>query len=121
MTTRNVPKCLWDYGLIHEAEVLSILVHGKDGIPGLEKITGQTIDISEYLDFAFWDLIWYWDYSKLVDMGDEQKKFGRWLGIAHCVGSNMCYWILTEYGKVIAWMTVQHVLFSELQQASVKS
>ena len=121
MTTRNVPKCLWDYGLIQEAEVLSILVCGKDGIPGLEKITGQTIDISEYLDFAFWDLIWYWDYSKLVDMGDEQKKFGRWLGIAHRVGSNMCYWILTKYGKVIAWMTVQHVLFSELQQASVKS
>jgi hypothetical protein len=74
MTTQNVPKCLWDYGLVHKAEVLSILAHGKDGIPGLEKITGQTIDISKYLDFAFWDLIWYWDYSKLDDMGDEQKK-----------------------------------------------
>eukprot|EP00957_Ditylum_brightwellii_P019321 1458209-Ditylum_brightwellii.AAC.1 len=34
---------------------------------------------------------------------------GRWLGISHQVGSFMCYWILTEAGKVIARTSNQHV------------
>ena len=59
MTSRNVPKCLWDYGLIHEAAILSILSCSGDGTPGLEKILGHTIDISEFLDFGVWDLVWY--------------------------------------------------------------
>jgi hypothetical protein len=25
MKSKHIPKCLWDYGLVHEAEVLSIL------------------------------------------------------------------------------------------------
>ena len=57
---------------MHEAEVLSILAHGPDGIPGQEKLQASTIDISEYLDFALWDLVWYWDYSKSADVTNEQ-------------------------------------------------
>ena len=33
--------------------ILSIIASGKDGIPGLEKIKGDTVDILGYLDFAF--------------------------------------------------------------------
>ena len=62
---------------------------------------GQTIDISEWLYFEFYDLVWYWDERK-ADMADDPKMIGRWLGIAHRVGSNMTYWILTQCGKVIA-------------------
>jgi hypothetical protein len=34
---------------------------------------GQTIDISEWLDFDFYDRVWYWDEKK-TDMNQEQKK-----------------------------------------------
>ena len=44
-----------------------------------------------------------------MDMTDEQAKIGRWLGIAHCVGTDMTYWVLTESGTVIARSTVQHL------------
>jgi hypothetical protein len=41
-----------------------------------------------------------------MDMTDEQARIGRWLGIAHRVGSDMTYWLLTETGTVIARSTV---------------
>ena len=48
----------------------------------------DTIDISEWLDFEFYNLVWYWDERK-ADMADNPKKIGQWLRIAHCVGSDM--------------------------------
>ena len=38
-----------------------MITRGKDKIPGLEKFTGDTVDITEYFDFAFWDLVWFSD------------------------------------------------------------
>ena len=64
------------------------------------------------LDFSFYDLVWYWDQAKPTNDKDL-RRLGRWLGVAHTVGSSMCYWELTETGKVIARTTVQHVTNSE--------
>ena len=80
---------------------------------------GHTIDISEWLDFEFYDLVWYWNERK-ADMADDTKKIGRWLGIAHRAGSNMTYWILTQSGKVIARSTIQHVIHSEIRTDAIK-
>ena len=38
-----------------------MIARGRDLVLGLEKITGDTVDITEYLDFAFWDLVWFSD------------------------------------------------------------
>ena len=54
MATNNCPKRVWDYSLVYEAQILYIIARGKDGIPGLEKVTGDTVDITEYLDFGIW-------------------------------------------------------------------
>ena len=108
MRMSQVPNRLWDYGLVYVAEIQSLLARGPDKRTGIERLTGDTIDISEWLDFDFYERVSYWDQKKM-DMTDEQAKLGRWLGIAHRVGSDMTYWILTESGKVIARSTVQHV------------
>jgi hypothetical protein len=78
MRSNQVPVRLWDYGLVYIAEIQSILARGVDKRPGLEKLTGETIDISEWLDFDFYDRVWYWD-QKIMDMTEEQAKIGRWL------------------------------------------
>ena len=44
----------------HDAELIS-RISPKDGRPSLENITVYTIDLSEYLDFDFYDIVWYWD------------------------------------------------------------
>ena len=61
MATNNFPKRVWDYALVYEAEILSIIARGKDGVPGLEKIRGDIVDIMKYLDFVFLDLVWFGD------------------------------------------------------------
>ena len=52
MATNNTPLRCWDFALVYKAEILSIIARGDDLIPGLEKITGETVDITEYLDSA---------------------------------------------------------------------
>jgi hypothetical protein len=34
---------------------------------------------------------------------------GRWLGISHHVGSDLCYWIVTDSGQVVLKTSVEHV------------
>ena len=63
----------------------------------MEQVTGETSNISEYLDFGFYGWVWYKDNARL-----SKNSIGQWLGIAHQVGNLMSYWILTEAGCVIA-------------------
>ena len=81
----------------------------------MEQLTGETPDISEYLDFGFYDWIWYKDNAGL-----GENRIGRWLGVAHKVGNLMSYWILTEAGRVIARTTVQRITNLELTTDEVK-
>ena len=86
------------------------------GRPALEQLTSETPEISEYLDFTFYDWCWYNDNAGL-----GKTKLGRWLGISHCVGSLMSYWILTQQGNVISRTTVSWVTNLETQVDSTKS
>jgi hypothetical protein len=67
-----------------------------DGRTLMEQITGKTLGISEYLNFGFYDWIWYKDNAGL-----GENKIGRWLGVAHQVGNLMSYWILAITEHVI--------------------
>ena len=59
MSMNNIPKRLWDFGLVYEARILSMIARGKDGILGLKKLTGDTCNITEFLDFGFYDRVCY--------------------------------------------------------------
>ena len=82
----------------------------------MEQVTGESPDISEYLDSGFYDWIWYKDNAGL-----GENCIGQWLGIlAHQVGNLMSYWILVEAGHVIAHTTVQCVTNLELSTVKVQ-
>ena len=61
MIKKQVPKRLWDFGLIYDSELLCCMAQGTDNRTGYEEVTGQTPDISEWLDFKFYDLVWWLD------------------------------------------------------------
>ena len=42
----NIPKRVWDFGMIWEAEIYPRNA-GKDGRPSLERLTGDMVDIYE--------------------------------------------------------------------------
>ena len=114
MTKRRVPKRLWDYGIVWVCEIMSLTANSAFALEGrtpMEQVTGETPDISEYLDFSFYDWVWYKDNAGVGD-----NKCGRWLGVSHRVGNLMSYWILTITGRVISRTTVQRI--TELEQAT---
>ena len=43
---------VWDFGMVWEADIYSRST-GKDVRPSLEQLTGDTLDISEWLEFEF--------------------------------------------------------------------
>ena len=86
------------------------------GRTALEQLTGKTPEISEYLDFTFYDWYWYNDNAGLAE-----TKLGCWLGVSHRVGSLMSYWVLTQIGSVISRTTVSRVTNLEMQIDSTMS
>jgi hypothetical protein len=110
-------KCyswLWDYSLVYEGELLTRMSGGDDGRSGYEQVTGETLDISKWLDFEFYDLVWWWDRPNKPNINDETKRLGRWLGISHRVGSDLCYWIVTDSGQVVSKTTPKEEEYDDM-------
>jgi hypothetical protein len=60
--------------------------------------------------------VWYWHGPS----ADEDPHLGRWLGIAHHISSDLCYWIINEKAQVLARTTVQHVPFLDQQDIDIQ-
>ena len=114
MRRKKVPKRLWDFGLVWISEIGNLTVsasryaHGRTPI---EIVSGDTPDISEYLDFCFYDWVSY-----RPNPGVGESAVGRWLGVSHKVGQLMSYWILTVSGHVVSCTDVQRLTNIEQQQ-----
>ena len=106
---RKIPMRLWDYALVHLTRLSNLTAKGSNKRTAWEEVTGDTPDISEYLDFEFYDWVWYWDTPGDMD----NPKIGKWLGVAHRIGAAMCFYVLTQDGKVLARSTVQHLTKAE--------
>ena len=57
---RDITKRVWDFGMVWEAEIYPQTA-GKDGCPAIKRLAGDTIDISEWLEFEFYELVWFWN------------------------------------------------------------
>ena len=84
----------------------------EGGVP-LEKITGETEDISDYLDFGFYNRVWFHENDGLGERG-----LGRCIGVLHVTGGAMSYWILKDNFYVVSRTTVQRItnLESDISQ-----
>ena len=81
----------------------------------LEALSGETPDISQYLDFEFYDQFWFKE-----DAGLGETKLARFLGIYHQVGSLMSYWVLPASGTPMSRAMVQRVTNLESQNEKYK-
>ena len=83
------PERLLDYGLVWISQTGKLCVSSScyaSGRTPLGYITGEMPDISEYLDFKFYDWVTY-----CKNAGLEEILLGRWLGVSHKVGQAMSY------------------------------
>ena len=118
MLKQQVPNRQWDYGIRWVCKIMQCTTSNSGRLQGrtpLEQLTGETPNISEYLEFSFYNWCWYNDNAGL-----GETKLGRWLGVSHHVGSLMSYWVVTLKGHVISQTTVSRVNNLEEQQTDVK-
>jgi hypothetical protein len=74
-------------------------------------VTGRTPDISEYLDYGWYDTLWYYDQE--ADFPEDRRNLGNGLGL-------LCYYILNENAQVIVCSTVQPLNNEEFDTQEVK-
>ena len=89
---------------------------GKDELSYLEPSAGDTIDIYEWLEFEFYDLVWFWNNQSY----DTKPMLVQWIGISHWVVNSLCYWIVNKKGKVISCSTVQHLTADKLRDPNIQ-
>ena len=83
MAKKNVLKHLQDFGLVYEAEIMSRMACRSDNHTGYKEVMGQMPNISEWLDFEFYDLVWWLDCPTKPDVTDYVHWLAQWLGIFH--------------------------------------
>ena len=87
MLRKKVPHRLWDYGLKWVAEIMQRTAGSEGSLhycTSLEEATSETPEISEYLDFVFYDWCWYNDNADL-----RESKLGKWMGVSQSIVSLM--------------------------------
>ena len=110
MHKKKLPKRLWDFGLLYESELLSRMACGRDHRTGYEEVTGDNADISEWIYFEIYDLVYWIERPNKPDTSDNVRSIDRWLGMSHRVRSDMCYWLITDSGKLVSKTSVEYVI-----------
>ena len=98
----GAPGYTWLLCIIYVASLLNHLANPNlDDLPPLTKMYGVTVDISAFLNFYFYQPVYY-----AVDNSwpsESPEKSGRWVGVAHNVGDALTYKILTDDTKKIIY------------------
>ena len=82
MTKILVSKQLWDFGIVWVCKIMSLTAYTSFALEGqtpIKQVKGKTPDISEYLDFGFYDWVWYKDNTGVGDnMCDGEQQLQDW-------------------------------------------
>lgn len=114
----NCPRVLWNFGLPHFAKIMQLTASYAADLNGrspLGALLGETPDISQYLDFRWYDWVWYKENAGL-----DVPRIGRFLGIANSSSNILTFYILPESGIPMQAGTVQRVTEPEKNTESVK-
>ena len=114
--SRNIPKRLWDYGLTWVYELMQRTVNIR--FDNFNKtifsiVVGDTPNISEYTDFAFWDWVWVVEGGGLSEI-----ILDKFVDVAHSIRNALSYHHLKETGRIITRSTVQPVTLVEREKDS---
>jgi hypothetical protein len=80
----NCPRRLWNFGIPYICKIMSLTASYAGSLNGrtpIERLFGETPDISEYLDFGFYDWVWYKENAGLGPI-----KLGKFLGVSDSTG-----------------------------------
>ena len=119
MVRAGAPKPFWADAIELEAYVRSHTAHDIYSLQGEVPETvmsGETADISQFCEFAFYDWIMFRDEP--VAFPDANPVIGRYLGPAIDVGPALTAKILKANGEVVYRSTYRHLTDAEVQNAA---
>ena len=119
MRSTVTPIRLWDYCWEYTSSIYFLTASNHillDGVTPHKKVMGCTPDISEYIDYTWYQWVWYYEPKS-----DHRQEIGRWLGPAHSCGQGLAYHILTEKGKVVTRSTVSNIVNETDEVKKLKS
>ena len=115
------PKQLRDYCTKYHCELHNITAHPIYKFQGrtpYKWVVGRTPDISKYIDYQWYETIWYLDRD--ADFPNDKRKLGKLPGIAHNVGQAIYYYVLNSSGKPVVRSTITSLSKDELQSAEIQ-
>ena len=119
MRRTNTPLVLWDYCVEYNAEIRCMTatnIFDLNGRTPFETVLGYTPDISELVEFSWFQWVWYHD-----PVHPERDNLGRWLGPAHNVGQGLAYYILNGDAEVIVRSTVSSIKDTEIAPLDLRT
>ena len=84
-------------------------MYDLNGRTPFETVLGFTPDISELVEFNWYQWVWYHD-----PVNPHKDQLGRWLGPAHNVGQGLAYYILNSNAEVVVRSTVSAIDEAEM-------
>ena len=105
MKSTNTPIRLWDYCWDYVSVIRNYTAAPHiflDDLTPYQKVTGAVPNISEFLQFKWYDWIWYLDLQNPL-----RESLGRYLGPAEYCGEGFTSYILTNKGNVIVRSTTR--------------
>jgi hypothetical protein len=108
MNRNRCPERLWCFGATYTSDIRELIARPSLGDrSAVERMTGETPDGSEFLDFDFYGWAFIYDPNDQDDTtGLARRKLVRWLGRAKNIGQALCYYVLKSNGRWIARSTV---------------
>ena len=122
MARKKSPASLWDHCLELEGFIRSNTALNNHELQGQVPetiLSGQTADISPFVEHAWYDWIYWWDTRS--KMPEPREVLGRWLGPAIDIGPAMTSKILKENGQVIYSSTYRAITGNEMQDPKEKA
>jgi len=108
MIATKAPKKLWDHCLEFEAYIRSNIAHPLYSLNGEVPetvVSGQTADISEFAEHAWYDWVRYRDTA--ISFPEDKMLLGRYLGPSTDIGPAMSAKILKPNGQVVHRSTLR--------------
>ena len=114
----NTPVRLWDYCWEYYCGLKRMTVTNNIHLEGMtphQKIHGSPPNITEYIQYSWFEWIWYAD----MDSGDDED-LGRWLGPAFHAGVGHTSYILKRNGQVITRSSLRSMKEGEMDSPATK-
>ena len=106
MDRTGTPDFIWFECIVYTSSILNMISMDRlGGQNAIEVAMGHSVDISAYLQFQWWEPVYYLNYED-PSFPDSKEKYGRFCGVAENCGDLLTFKIYVPETHVIIHRSV---------------